>query len=244
MKIKTGFAIFMMFSMMIASTSVVYATPTVSVYTEKEIYSYGDFLSFTIQVSEITGESAILYIIDESGIKSSAIPIPITELKTEVPSPFPFESNVYPLGLYTLEIQYSGGSSMTEFELIDSGNIVIPLWIKELAKYWHNGAISNKEFAQGIGFLIKEGIIVVPETQNQKTTDEVKIPEWFKASTGWWIDKQISDIEFAQGIGFLIKEGIIVVPQGQGTSGEVKIIDVEFKSFIKYLKVEIITVKI
>jgi len=232
----------MMFSMMISSISVVYATPTVSIYTEKEIYSYGDFLTFTIQVSEITGESAILYIIDESGKKSSAIPIPITELKTEVPSPFPFESNVYPLGMYTLEIQYSGNSSMTEFELIDSGNIVIPLWIRELAKYWHNGAITDVEFSNGIGFLIKEGIIVVPETQTQKTSDEVKIPEWFKDSIGWWIDRQISDVEFAQGIEFLIKEGIIVVPHDQGTSGEVKILDVEFTSFIKYLKVGIITV--
>jgi len=242
MKIKTGFAIFMMFSMINASTSVVYATPTVSIYTEKEIYSYGDFLSFTIQVSEITGEPAILYIIDEAGKKSSAIPIPVIELKTKVPSPFPFESNVYPLGMYTLEIQYSGSSSMTEFELIDSGNIVIPLWIRELAKYWYNGAITDVEFSNGIGFLIKEGIIVIPETQNQKTSDEVKIPEWVKDSTGWWIDRQISDVEFAKGIEFLIKEGIIVVHQGQGISDEVKILDVESTSFRNYLKVEIITV--
>jgi len=242
MKIKTGFAIFMMFSMISASTSVVYATPTVSIHTEKEIYSYGDFLSFTIQVSEITGEPAILYIIDEAGKKSSAIPIPVIELKTKVPSPFPFESNVYPLGMYTLEIQYSGSSSMTEFELIDSGNIVIPLWIRELAKYWYNGAITDMEFSNGIGFLIKEGIIVIPETQNQKTSDEVKIPEWVKDSTGWWIDRQISDVEFAKGIEFLIKEGIIVVHQGQGISDEVKILDVESTSFRNYLKVEIITV--
>ncbi len=242
MKIKTGFAIFLMFSMIAASTSVVYATPTVSIHTEKEIYSYGDFLSFTFEVSEITGEPAILYIIDESGKKSSAIPIPVTELKTKVPSPFPFESNVYPLGMYTLEIQYSGSSSMTEFELIDSGNIVIPLWIKELAKYWYNGAITDVEFSNGIGFLIKEGIIVVSETQNQKTSDEVKIPEWVKDSTGWWIDRQISDVEFAKGIEFLIKEGIIVVHQGQGISDEVKILDVESTSFRNYLKVEIITV--
>ncbi len=242
MKIKTGFAIFMMFSMMIANTSVVYATPNVSIYTEKGIYSYGDFLSFTIQVSEITGESAILYIIDESGVKSSAIPIPVTELKTKVPSPFPFESNVYPLGEYTLEIEYSGSSNMTEFVLIDSGKIVIPSWIRELAKYWYNDAITDMEFSNGIGFLIKEGIIVIPETQNLETANEVIIPEWIKTSTGWWIDRQISDVEFAKGIEFLIEKGIIVIPPGQGTSGEVKIIDVEFKSFIKYLKVGIITV--
>lgn len=216
-----GFAIFMIFSMMSSSIPYVYATSTVSIYTEKEIYSYGDFLSFTIEVSEITGESAFLYIIDEFGVKSSAIPIPVTELKTEVPSPFPFESNVYPLGTYTLEIQYSGSSSVTEFELIDSGKIVIPLWIREFAKYWYNGDITDAEFSSGIGFLIKESIIVVPEIQNQETSNEVIIPEWIKASTGWWIDRQISDTEFAKGIEFLIKEGIIVI--GQGTSSEVKI---------------------
>ncbi len=221
MKIKMGFAIFMMFSMMVSSISYVYATSTVSIYTEKEIYSYGDFLTFTIEVSEITGEPAILHIIDESGKKSSAIPIPVTELKTEVPSPFPFESNVYPLGRYTLEIEYSGSSSVIEFELIDSGKIVIPLWIREFAKYWYNGDITDVEFSNGIGFLIKEGIIVIPETQSQETSNEVVIPEWIKASTGWWIDRQISDTEFAKGIEFLIKEGIIVI--GQGTSGEVKI---------------------
>jgi len=69
--------------MMISSISVVSAIPTVSIFTEKEIYSYGDFLTFTIEVSEITGEPAILHIIDESGKKSSAIPIPITKLKTQ-----------------------------------------------------------------------------------------------------------------------------------------------------------------
>ncbi len=242
MKIKTGFAIFMMFSMMISSVSIVYATPTVSIYTEKKIYSYGDFLIFSIEVSEITGDPAILHIIDESGKKSSAIPIPITELITKVPSPFPFESNVYPLGMYTLDIEYSGISDVTEFEIIDSGNVVIPLWIREFAKYWYNDEITDVEFSNGIGFLIEKGIIVITENQNQETSDEVKIPQWVKATTGWWIDRQISDVEFAKGIEFLIEKGIIVIPPGQGTSGEVKILDVEFSSFIKYLKVGIITV--
>ena len=144
--------------------------------------------------------------------------------------------------MYTLEIQYSGSSSVTEFELIDSGNIVIPSWIREFAKYWYNGAITDVEFSKGIEFLIMEGIMVVPGTQNQKTSDEVIIPKWIKASTGWWIDGQISDMEYAKGIEFLIMEGIIVVPQSQETSGEVEIPDAELTSFIKYLKVGIISV--
>ncbi len=207
MKIKTGFAIFMMFSMMIANTSVVYATPNVSIYTEKGIYSYGDFLSFTIQVSEITGEPAILYIIDESGKKSSAIPIPITELKTVIPSPFPFESEVYPLGTYTLEIQYSDSTDTTEFELIDSGKFLLPIGTKQVAVAWIQGDISDTFFMK---FLIRQNPTLF-STEQSSEPENVKIPHWVKDTTGWWIDEKISDKEFASSLEYLIKKGIILV---------------------------------
>ena len=188
------------------------AAQTVNVYTDKEIYSYGDFLSFTIEVSELTEEYAIMHIIDESGIRSSPIPIPITELKTVFPSPYPFEGTVYPIGKYTLEIEYSGFMDSTEFELIDSGKIVIPIWIKEFSKYWYNGDISEKEFATGIEYLIEKNFIVIPDFESQKTTNEVNIPNWIKISTGWWIDGKISDQEYAKSLEYLIKVGIITVP--------------------------------
>jgi len=207
MRIKTGFAIFMMFSMMISGITVVYATPTVSIYTEKEIYSYGDFLIFTIEVSEITGEPVILHIIDESGIKSSAIPIPITELKTEVPSPFPFESEVYPLGTYTLEIQYSGSIDATEFELIDSGKFLLSIGTKQVAVTWIEGDISDTFFMK---FLIRQNPTLFCTEQNSDS-ENIKIPKWVKTSTGWWVAGKISDKEFASSIEYLIKVGIIVV---------------------------------
>jgi len=200
----------MIFTVPIA-LAVTYYSGTLSITTEKEIYSYGDFLTFTIKVTEITGGEAILHIIDELGKSSSAIPIPITEFETIVPSPFPFESEVYPLGVYTMDLQYSGLGTSTKFELIDSGNLVIPFWVKELSKYWYNGATSDVEFAQSIEFLIKENIIVVNQTKSQVTSNEVKIPKWVKTSTGWWIDGEISDEEFAASIEYLIKVGIIVV---------------------------------
>ncbi len=188
-----------------------YAETNVSIITEKKIYSYGDFLTFTIEVSEVTGEIAILHIIDENDIKSSPIPIMISDLKTVVPSPFPFEATTYPIGKYFLEIQYSGSFDIVEFELIDSGKVVIPLWIREVAKYWFNGAISDIEYADGIGFLIKEGIVVVPQSITLDTKTEVKIPSWVKISTGWWIDRYISDTEYAAALEYLIKVGIIQV---------------------------------
>jgi len=207
MKTKTSFAIFVMFSLMMSSTSVVYAVPTVSIYTEKEIYSYGDFLTFTIEVSEITEELAILHIIDESGKSSSAIPIPITELKTVVPSPFPFESEVYPLGTYTLEIQYSVSTDTTEFELIDSGKFLLPIGTKQVAVAWIQEDISDTFFMK---FLIMQNPTLFSTEQNSEP-ENVKIPHWVKAITGWWIDEKISDKEFVAALEYLIKVGIIVV---------------------------------
>ncbi len=207
MKTKTSFAIFVMFSLMMSSTSVVYAAPTVSIYTEKEIYSYGDFLTFTIEVSEIIDDIAILHIVDESGKSSSAVPIPITELKTVVPSPFPFESEVYPLGMYTLEIQYSDSTDTTEFELIDSGKFLLPMGTKQVAVAWINGDISDTFFMK---FLIEQNPTLFSTEQNSESED-VKIPHWVKATTGWWIDEKISDKEFVNALEYLIKIGIIVV---------------------------------
>jgi len=207
MKTKRSFAIFVMFSLMMSSTSVVYAAPTVSIYTEKEIYSYGDFLTFTIEVSEITEDIAILHIIDESGKSSSAIPIPITELKTVVPSPFPFESEVYPLGTYTLEIQYSDSTDTTEFELIDSGKFLLPIGTKQVAVAWIEEDISDTFFMK---FLIKQNPTLFSTEQNSEP-ENVKIPHWVKATTGWWIDEKISDKEFVTALEYLIKVGIIVV---------------------------------
>jgi len=197
--------------MIISFTPNVNAASSINIYTEKEVYSYGEILTFTIEVLEITAEFATLHIIDESGERSSPIPIPVTELKTVIPSPYPFESSVYPLGKYTLEIEYSGIIDSVEFELIDSGNVLIPIWIKEISKYWYNSAISDLEFADGIEFLIKERIIIVPQTESQSTANEITIPDWFRTRTGWWIDGIISDMEYAASLEYLIKAGIIVV---------------------------------
>lgn len=200
-----------MISVIVCTIPNTYANPTISIQTDKEIYSYGDFLSFTIQVSELTGESAILHIIDQLGQSSSAISIPITQLNTVVPSPYPFESAVYPQGMYTLKIEYSGSSDSAEFELIDSGKIMIPYWVRDFSKYWYNDEISDKEFAKGIEFLVKENIIVVSQSTSQGLVNEVKIPNWIKTSTGWWIEEKISDMEFAKSIEYLIKVGIIIL---------------------------------
>ena len=87
----------------------------------------------------------------------------------------------------------------------------VPSWVKNNAGWWADGTISESDFVQGIQFLIKDGIIVVPPTTVSAQTTQ-GVPDWVKNNAGWWADGTISDGEFVNGIQHLIKTGIISVP--------------------------------
>ena len=86
----------------------------------------------------------------------------------------------------------------------------IPEWVKNNAGWWASGQIPDSAFIDGIEFLIKQEIIVVPVADAQ-SEDGSNIPEWIKTNAGWWASGQIDDKTFATGIEFLIKIGLIVV---------------------------------
>ena len=86
----------------------------------------------------------------------------------------------------------------------------IPEWIKNNAGWWSSGQIPDSAFIDGIEYLIKQEIIVVPIVE-AKTGEKLDIPEWIKTNAGWWSSGQIDDKTFATGIEYLIKIGLIVV---------------------------------
>lgn len=88
--------------------------------------------------------------------------------------------------------------------------ISIPEWIRNNAAWWADGQIDDKTFIQGIEYLIKNDIILIPKTQ-QETTDNQEIPTWIKNNAAWWADGQIDDKTFVQGLQYLIQNGILVV---------------------------------
>ncbi len=184
---------------------------SVEIETDKPIYNYGDFLSFTIKVSEVTGEDGTLVIRDSSGKAGTPIPVGIFEKTTTINAPFPFESVIYDEGKYNLELEYSGEKASTEFTLKDSGKIVIPTWIKEMTVWWVQGEINDPTYADGIEYLIKNDIIKIPKVENQETSDKVTIPLWVKTNADWWVKGEITDGEFARAIQHLIKIGVIVI---------------------------------
>lgn len=90
----------------------------------------------------------------------------------------------------------------------------IPSWVKTNAGWWAEGTITESDFVQGIQFLVKEGIIVVPPTEVSGEQSQ-SVPDWVKTNAGWWANNAISDSDFVQGIQFMIKSGLISLGQDQ-----------------------------
>jgi hypothetical protein len=121
----------------------VQAEPSVSIIMEKTTYQYCEKLFYTIEVSEVTGDPAIIHIRDETGKGSSAIPIPIINLQNPIPAAFPFEKEQFVAGKYFIDLEYSGVGVTAEFSLADSDNICIPGLMKQFLVGWLNDEIPD-----------------------------------------------------------------------------------------------------
>ena len=193
------------------SLGLTFAAPSISIETSQKVYEYGDHLVMIINVYEITGNDARIYITDPAERKSLFIQQPISKEYTEFPSNFPFDSAIWKPGTYLLEFEYSGDKSSTQFTIEDTGKIALPFWIKDLAKMWINEPlVTDKDFARAIEYLIQREIIKIPYTEPGEETIS-SIPEWVKNNAEWWIEGKISDTEFVLALQYLVKTGIITV---------------------------------
>ena len=210
MKIAGILLLFVILSIL-PSLGLTFAAPTISIETSQSVYEYGDHLVMIINVSEITGDDARIYITDPAERKSFFIQQPISQKYVEFPSRFPFDSAIWSPGTYVLEFEYSGDKSSTQFTIEDTGKIALPFWIKDLAKMWINEPlVTDKDFARAIEYLIQYEIINIPYTESEGEM-ESSIPEWVKNNTEWWIEGKISDTEFTSVLQYLVKTGIITV---------------------------------
>jgi hypothetical protein len=188
-----------------------FAAPSAQIVMEKTTFSYGEKLFYTIEVSEVTGDLAIIHIRDESGKGSSAIPIEISQLRTEVPSLYPFEKEVFPEGKFFIDLQYSGAEYTAEFNLIDSGNVVIPFQTKQIAYSWVNNQVSSGILIDSIQKMVEEDAINIPYEIDRDHMEEIYIPEWMKITTIWWLEEKISDGTYANAFQNLIDRQIITI---------------------------------
>jgi hypothetical protein len=174
--------------------------------TSKKTYNYGDYLSISINVSKVTNDVGIMHIIDKDGTKSSAISIQIKNATTTITTPNPFDAVIFKEGKYQIEIEYGGAKGIAEFELVDAGNVVMPLGSNVVVSQWTNGAISDYAFLK---FLADKNTIKLQDGHAIK--ESIKIPTWYKTNGSWWADRKISDSEFVNGLQYLLDKEIISV---------------------------------
>jgi len=120
-------------------------------------------------------------------------------------------------GIITLQFENLNGSKLADavfsvvVDRIGVDQITIPDWIKNNAGWWATDQIDDSAFVQGIQYLIKEGIMIIPSTETSESKGSQVVPAWIKNNAGWWATDQIDDSAFLKGIQYLVQNGIIVI---------------------------------
>lgn len=89
----------------------------------------------------------------------------------------------------------------------------VPGWIETIAQFWIDEDVSDREFTDALGFLVKEKIIDVqvepPLVDTDETIEEPKVPDWIASTTEWWINGDVPEDQFLEGIKWMIQNRII-----------------------------------
>ena len=126
---------------------------------------------------------------------------------------FDYFCTLHPWMLGTVTVREGdgvGGSDGGE----DTDAVAIPDWIKSNARWWADGAIDDATFASALEYLVREGIIAVPDVPGPGPADatgdgSVAIPDWIKSNARWWADGAIDDAAFVGAIEWMMANGVI-----------------------------------
>ena len=188
---------------------------TVEITTNQESYALGESVMFTGSVNKYDEDRSLRITVFDFSKNL------IITKKTPVDNYGKFSYTVelsekFSEGKYIVRSQYGNSKSTvnTSSFLISAGNASamasntseIPVWIKNNAGWWADGSIDDNSFIQGIQFLVQEGFMKIPVTQQGSGTGSNEIPVWIKNNAGWWADGSIDDNSFIQGIQFLVQE--------------------------------------
>jgi NitT/TauT family transport system substrate-binding protein len=122
-------------------------------------------------------------------------------------------SKIFDLSILNQVLEEKGLSTISEAGSQSAGTTTsysIPQWVKNNARWWAEGSVTDRDFVNGIQYLVQQKILQVPDTL-QGTSSDSKIPSWIKKNAGWWADGQLTDGDFVNGIQYLIAHGTIKV---------------------------------
>ena len=192
---------------------------TVEISSNQESYSLGESVIFTGNVNKYDEDRSLRITIFDSS--KNLISTKKTPVDTYGKFSYTVELNEkFSDGKFIVKSQYGNSKSTvnTSSFLIVSGtpstmesSNEIPVWIKNNAGWWADGSIDDSSFVQGIQFLVQEGFMRIPVTQQGDSAGSNEIPVWIKNNAGWWADGSIDDSSFVQGIQFLVQEGFMKI---------------------------------
>ncbi|ABK78200.1 secreted periplasmic Zn-dependent protease [Cenarchaeum symbiosum A] len=107
-----------------------------------------------------------------------------------------------PPGEYTADVEYLGEHVGSASFTLDAPRI--PGWVRDSARWWSGGIISDGEFLDGLEYLARTGVVDVPAGEGLQ-----RVPDWTRDSARWWADGMITDDEFLQSMEFLAGRGLI-----------------------------------
>ena len=87
----------------------------------------------------------------------------------------------------------------------------LPDWIKNNAAWWATGQIDDDTYIVALQWLISNGIIIIPISEQITESTVNVIPEWIKTNSAWWALGQIDDDTYIVALQWLITNGIIII---------------------------------
>ena len=133
-------------------------------------------------------------------------------LSNPIPSLHAFEKDIFPLGKYFIDIEYSGSTTTLEFDLVDSNNLCISVAMQPVVVRWINGEFTDGMLISGFQNIVDKKLIDIPFEFNENNIDSLYVPEWVKSIAKGWIMGIISDQMFTKNLQYLIDEKIISFP--------------------------------
>ncbi len=101
-----------------------------------------------------------------------------------------------------------------------TGQVLIPSWIKDDARFWSDGSMTDTQFLQDMQYLIDNKIVDIPQAMLSDNPTS-QIPSWVKDDAKSWSSGSISNDEFAGALQYLVSNGMISLPISQnGTSAD------------------------
>ena len=188
---------------------------TVEITSDNQTYSLGDSVVFSGTVGKYDEKRSL-----RISVFDSSSNLVVTQ-KTIVNPDYTFTHTVelgekFSDGKHIVKAQYGSTKAtvaIISFEVTSSTDIsgAIPEWVKNSAGWWAEGSVDDDSFIQGLQFLIKEGLMEIPTTQQGSTGSSNEVPTWIKTTAGWWAEGSVDDDSFIQGLQFLIKEGLMTI---------------------------------